>query len=397
MSEQMAIQKADSNRRLFGGYATVEVVDKQGELVDIQAFKDVIKSFMAMGGNIIDTHTNKTVAKVLDYEFTKKKLDDGAEEDALWFDMECYKEYDYHDKVWEAIKNGDYTGLSMGGRRKKGEFELKCDTGGCHNHVKGIELFEVSIVDKPANQEATIEEVNSMAKGDKPLTFSMICPEGNAEPCPDCTVKNKSVSDLLKPDAFDRCVAHLEDDPEIKSPHAVCQEAVGKRDNGTPSSEEDTTKTGGTQMSEEEKKKKVEETKAEGTPQAEETKKEEPQADPMAEMAERIAAVEQVVAKLVEAKQEPEEEKPETPAAKPEEEEEKEGEITLKTMETLKTSIDEVKKQLDALKAPAPSTDTERPDMKKGTSPVADGEPELDILKVAGELDHRQIAEKFPN
>lgn len=374
------MNKADKDRRLFGGWATVEVVDKQGEKVDIDAFKKVMKAFMDMGGNIIDTHSNKTVAKVLNYEFKKKEG-----EDALWLDMECYDHYDYHDEVWEKIKSGHYKGLSMGGRRKKGEFELKCDTDGCHNHVKGIELFEVSIVDKPANQEATIEEVNQMAKSDRPLTFSMICPQGNQEPCKDCHVAKMSVDDIMKPAAFDRCVEALEDDPDIESPHAVCTAAM-KGNNGNPSSEEDTTKTGGTQMTEEEKK--AEEAK--GTPPAEETKetKQEPEEDPMAAMMERIAALEQVVARLTEEKQE-EPEKPEE-----EEEEEEKGDATLKAVEEVKTLATDLKKQLEALKAPTPNADAERPDMAK-TAPEPAGETKLDVMKMAEKMSHQEIAEKF--
>lgn len=622
--DQMLMTKADKDKRLFSGWATVEVVDKQGELVDIGAFKKVMKAFMDMGGNIIDTHSNKTVAKVLDYEFMKK---DGK--DALRFDMECYKHYDYHDVVWEKIKSGEYSGLSMGGRRKAGEFELVCDDGGCHNFVKGIELFEVSVVDEPANPEATIDEVNTMAKsldmikcpdgqhehsgvsgchptdrqhrgagtaqpraeraqlkptfdrgikniketqqsiifsdafpdskvkeelGDagysldelgelsenerrgalvivrtakegkrfadsigidfnerayrrrlglnkSALTFSSICPQGHQEPCDDCHVVQKSVGDIMKPEAFDRCVEALESDPDIDSPHAVCQATVGKSQGGNsmverqedlikcpegqhehenpsgchpsgrehrgtvggahgsaglgsktprearihventyargsshtrtrilqaagvetrgtdysekplsklpktvrtkieryahsqarqiksdnPSSEEENLETGGKQMSKDEEK--------EGTPPTEEIKEEkQEEGDPMEEIRERIGALEQVVASLAEKvnKEEEPEEKPE------EEEEEEKGDaaLTVEAVEELKTSLDDVKKQLSALKAPATKTDAERPEMKK-IGPEPEGEPELDIMKLAGELSHKEILDRF--
>lgn len=391
------MNKADNDRRLFGGYATVEVVDKQGELVDIGAFKKSFSAFMEMGGNIIDMHTNKKIARVIGHDFTKK---DGK--DALWLDMECYKLYPYHDDVWEKIQNGEYKGLSMGGRRKKGEFKLKCDDNGCHNHVKGIELFEVSVVDNPANPEATIERV-SMAKGDKPLTFSMICPSGNAEPCPDCTVVNKSVGDILKPAAFDRCVAALEDDPDIESPHAVCTAAMKEgKYNGNPSSEEDTIKTGGTQMTEAEKK--AAEAKAAGTPpveekKAEETGEDETQKNPMEEMMQRIAALEQAISSIMEEKNKKQEETDEKPEDKPEDEDDKnkgDAPLTAKDMESLKTSIDEVKKQLTALKAPAPAEDTQRPNMAK-TGTEVDADQALDIKKAAEEMSYEEVAENFPS
>lgn len=379
------MNKADKDRRLFGGWASVEIIDKQGEKVDMDAFRKSMSAFMDMGGNIIDMHSNKVVAKVRSFDFKKR---DGK--DALWLNMECYDHYKYHDEVWNKIKDGTYKGLSMGGRRKEGELEFKCDNTGCHNFIKGIELFEVSVVDSPANPKATIETVNQMAKSDRPLTFSMICPSGKAEPCGDCHIAKQSVSDILKPAAFDRCVAALENDPDIDSPHAVCQASAGKGNHGNSSQEGDAINQGGKSMTKDEEKAIV--AKEEHTPPDEERKP-----DPEEEqngISERLAALERAMSELLgKKKQEEDEEKPD----KEEEEEEKgDAALTVKDLKAVeKKMLAEVNKRFDALKAPAAQKPPERPDMMK-TDPVPVGEQKFDVAKES-EASYREITAKYWN
>ena len=64
----------DPNERIFSGWGSVEIVDQQQDLIPIKEFKTVIDILISRGGNIMDSHSNHPVGKILSYEF--KNTDD---------------------------------------------------------------------------------------------------------------------------------------------------------------------------------------------------------------------------------------------------------------------------------------------------------------------------------
>ena len=62
----------NDNDRIFKLWGTVEVIDKDGELLPIDEFKKVMPLIMKRGGNLIDSHSNRVIGKILNYEFKKK-------------------------------------------------------------------------------------------------------------------------------------------------------------------------------------------------------------------------------------------------------------------------------------------------------------------------------------
>lgn len=148
--------------RHFAGWATAEIVDKQGDKIEIGAFKSTMSKFMKLGATIIDKHSNRKVGSYINYEFRNK--DANA---ALWMEGVIYKGHRIHDETWDKIKSGEYPALSIGADPL--ESKKECDEKTCWNAIKAIDLFEISVVDAPANPEATIEEVNHMAKSDIPI------------------------------------------------------------------------------------------------------------------------------------------------------------------------------------------------------------------------------------
>ena len=109
---------------------------------------------MKLGATIIDKHSNRKVGSYINYEFRNK--DSNA---ALWMEGVIYKGHRIHDETWDKIKSGEYPALSIGADPL--ESKKECDAKTCWNAIKAIDLFEISVVDAPANPEATIEEVNS--------------------------------------------------------------------------------------------------------------------------------------------------------------------------------------------------------------------------------------------
>ena len=58
--------------RLFKAWGTVEIKDKDGELLPIDEFKKIMPVIMKRGGVIIDHHSNRVVGKIVNYEFKEK-------------------------------------------------------------------------------------------------------------------------------------------------------------------------------------------------------------------------------------------------------------------------------------------------------------------------------------
>jgi hypothetical protein len=138
----------------------VEVVDSDGEIISIDALKKVMPIVMDRGGLVMFEHTNKPVGKIISYEFAKhpKTGDEG-----LLLLIKVFDHYKLDDEVWEAIKQGVITGISIGGVAR--DYEIVEKDGKQVKKYTNIETLEFSFVRRPANPLARIEQVNMLAKG----------------------------------------------------------------------------------------------------------------------------------------------------------------------------------------------------------------------------------------
>ena len=160
--DQMEILNKED--RTFKSWGTVEVRDREGDLLPMDEFRKIMPVIMKRGGNITDRHSNRTVAKILNYEFKIKETPEGPREGIL-ITGHVFKDYDLDDMVWEGIKTGIYKGLSFGGRNK--DKDITFEKGKMTSILKDLEGFEFALVPAMGNQEATMEEINYLAKGIK--------------------------------------------------------------------------------------------------------------------------------------------------------------------------------------------------------------------------------------
>ena len=155
----------DSDERIFQSWGIAEVVDSDDEVIPISEFKKVMPIIMDRGGVLIDTHSNKPIGKILNYEYKTHPV---AKTEALHITAKIFKHYKSDDEVWEGIKSGKKKGLSFGGKVGKIKLNIKFkDYTGESKQVdilKELEGYEFSVVDTPANPLATMTAV-SVAKG----------------------------------------------------------------------------------------------------------------------------------------------------------------------------------------------------------------------------------------
>ena len=162
----MPFSKVDKERRMVSGFATLDNVDKQNDIVTTDAS---LKAFKKFRGNIREMHQPISVGKMVDFKEDK------------YFDPETKKFYTgvyvsaYVSKgaqdTWEKVLDGTLSGFSIGGKMNKWDdaYDEKMDKS--IRIIKEYDLVELSLVDNPANQFAnimSIEKVDGvdMIKGD---------------------------------------------------------------------------------------------------------------------------------------------------------------------------------------------------------------------------------------
>ena len=149
--------------RIVEGFGNVSIIDNQGDFVPITRMSELMPIYMRRGGILMDSHTNRHVGNIMHWELRDK---DGKDAIYLW--AKIFNDYSIDDMVWKAIGNKHYTGFSFGGRSV--DKDVKCTDGVCFNNIKDLEVWEWSIVPKPANKESIFTKFNEIAKGDKMST-----------------------------------------------------------------------------------------------------------------------------------------------------------------------------------------------------------------------------------
>lgn len=142
----MPIMKVDTERRTVSGYATTEAEDSDGEIIELQAVKKALPDYLEYG-NIREMHALKAVGVAAETNMDKKGLYLTAHiaDDAAW--KKCVPTTMPDGTVLPPV----YKGFSIGGRKLK-------KSG---NRITGIEMTEISIVDRPANPECRIDVAKS--------------------------------------------------------------------------------------------------------------------------------------------------------------------------------------------------------------------------------------------
>lgn len=147
----------DNEMRRFEAWGSVEVVDRQNEVIPAEEVYRIMDIWMDRGAPLQYMHTNRNVGKGLNWQKAEKNGKKGVLITGV-----IYKHYKEDDKLWKGIVNGDYEGLSIGGNSYKKERDEK--TGS--TFLRNLIGYEFSVVDRCGNQEATFTDVNMMAKSE---------------------------------------------------------------------------------------------------------------------------------------------------------------------------------------------------------------------------------------
>ena len=147
----MPIGKVDQERRIVSGFATLDNVDKQGDIVTTEASIEAFKKFR---GNLREMHQPSAVGKVVSFK-EDRYFDPKEKKFYSGVYVSAYVSKGAQD-TWEKVLDGTLTGFSIGGNITKSDdmYDEKIDKS--VRIIKEYDLHELSLVDNPANQFANV-------------------------------------------------------------------------------------------------------------------------------------------------------------------------------------------------------------------------------------------------
>ena len=151
----MPIAKVNKEQRTVSGFASLDNLDRQDDIVSADA---AVKAFSNFAGNIREQHdAKKAVGKMVDFK------------EDTYFDPETNKMYNgvyvsaYISKgaqdTWEKVLDGTLTGFSIAGEIEEEDTMYDGDLEKSIRIIKDFTLSELSLVDVPANQFANVVSI----------------------------------------------------------------------------------------------------------------------------------------------------------------------------------------------------------------------------------------------
>tara|TARA_R110002051_G_C8759485_1_gene501440 strand:+ start:1172 stop:2422 length:1251 start_codon:yes stop_codon:yes gene_type:complete len=158
--EERNFEILKSDELVIGGYASIEMVDKQNDLITLEALNEAVSKFMKDNKyrNVMSNHSNVQVGEVIDKHRDKNGVMHKTQVDDVGFyvvikmrdDIEKAKE------IARSVRKGTLRSFSIGGqalsKHKKTNKEF-----GEYNEIDQLELHEVTICEKGINPEAKFD------------------------------------------------------------------------------------------------------------------------------------------------------------------------------------------------------------------------------------------------
>ena len=176
VNEGHSLLLKSSDDLMIGGYASIEIVDKQNDLITLKALEEAVDKFMAQDGfrNVMTNHSNVQVGEVIkEYRDKNGRLwKTGVDDVGFFVVIKLRDDIEKAKEINRGIRKGSLRSFSIGGQAlrkvKKSHPEM-----GQYNEISKLELHEVTICEKGINPEAKFDilkqEVNKMSKMEKAL------------------------------------------------------------------------------------------------------------------------------------------------------------------------------------------------------------------------------------
>jgi hypothetical protein len=156
----MPINKVDKERRIVSGFATLDNLDRQGDVVPAEASK---KAFERFRGNVREMHQPIAVGKIVSFK-EDKYFDEDSKKFYSGIYVSAYVSKGAQD-TWEKVLDGTLTGFSIGGEINDADDVYDDEMNKAYRVIKDYDLSELSLVDNPANQFANVLSIEKAVDG----------------------------------------------------------------------------------------------------------------------------------------------------------------------------------------------------------------------------------------
>ena len=217
----MPISKVDVEKRMVHGFATLDNIDRQQDVIPLDAS---VKAFEKFRGNLREQHdATKAVGKVLSFE-AREYYDQDTNKNYNGIFVSAYVSKGAQD-TWEKVLDGTLSGFSVGGRIMDYENKVDQDSEKSIRIVKDFELMELSLVDSPANQLANIF---SIEKVDDNIVTSGIATEVSTENVYWCETDKIAISDAAEKYDCPSCRGTMHEIGWVESNDVNKNQEIGK-------------------------------------------------------------------------------------------------------------------------------------------------------------------------
>ena len=206
-----------ANDLIVAGYASVEVVDKQGDVITKEALKHAFRKFMENPSyrNVQLAHSNIQIGDVVpNYTDSEGRLWKSEVDDVgMFVVVQLRNDIEKAKEVSAEIRKGVLRGFSIGGQAFKRVRKSDAKRGD-YQEISKLELHEITICEKGINPEATF----SILKQDKNTEVTNMTTENDDD-------MMKQMSDVLS-----RLEGRLDNMEKGEMPPALKEAIADKKD-----------------------------------------------------------------------------------------------------------------------------------------------------------------------
>ena len=152
--------KVNKEKRLVSGWATLDNVDTQNDIVTADAS---VRAFSRARGNLREMHKkDSAVGKIVSFKEDTFRDTKGNKHRGIF--VTAYVSTGAQD-TWEKVLDGTLSGFSIGGSINEAEEDFNKDAGTTVRIIKDYDLTELSLVDNPGNQLANVFHIQKSVDG----------------------------------------------------------------------------------------------------------------------------------------------------------------------------------------------------------------------------------------
>tara|TARA_R100000234_G_scaffold117319_1_gene95582 strand:+ start:2714 stop:3946 length:1233 start_codon:yes stop_codon:yes gene_type:complete len=153
-----------SDELVIGGYASIEMVDKQNDLITLNALDEAVKKYMGEQKyrNVMSNHSNVQVGEVVEKYRDKNGIihKTGVDDVGFYVVIKMRDDIEKAKEISRGIRKGTLRSFSIGGQAISKK-QRTSDDYGEYNEIDRLELHEVTICEKGINPEAKFDILKS--------------------------------------------------------------------------------------------------------------------------------------------------------------------------------------------------------------------------------------------